>query len=105
MKESILSIIFGNKKSENTSPETDPLKIKTYEEICNFHRFFLNWRHASFAGYIVIMGFLLNTILKMKTEKDWWVVVPVLSGIILAIIFSLFDKRINEIYSELIKAG
>lgn len=105
MKKSIFSYIFGYGKTYDLLSESDSFKNKTYEEICNFHRFFLNWRHALFAGDIVVTGYIFNKIIEIKDKEGWWVLVPMIFGFTLAIISKQFDQRIHEIYNELIQVG
>lgn len=105
MKNSIFGYVFGYSKADSVVSGSDSIKNKSYEEICNYHRFFLNWRHALFAGYILVTGYIFNKILEIKDNRGWWFFAPIIFGIILAIVSRQIDKRILEIYTGLINAG
>jgi len=78
---------------------------KRYEEIGTTYRFFLGWRHAAFAGDLVIIYGVLSltfSIYKDTPSIAW--IVPMLSwpvGLLLWII----DVRTRELYHAAIRAG
>ena len=78
---------------------------KRYEEIGTIYRFFLGWRHAAFAGdLVVIYGVLSLTFSIYKDIPSIAWIVPLLScpiGILLWII----DVRTRELYHAAIRAG
>ena len=81
------------------------MKEKIYEEVGTNYRFFLSWRHASFAGDLVIFYTILSLTLSVyeKYPKIAWII-PFVScpiGVLLWII----DKRSRDIYHDAIKAG
>ncbi len=104
MKSTYFGLVFGTSKNEETTLISDSLKMLSFEEIGKYHRFFLNWRHALFGGYILIVGFLLSKIIELKFA-DAWVLIPIISGLLIGVFFILFDVRIWEIYDELIRIG
>ena len=78
---------------------------KKYEEVGTNYRYFLKWRQASFAGYIVILYGVVNlssTIYKELPEFVW--VVPLLASPI-GILLWVFDVRTRELYHAVIAAG
>ena len=78
---------------------------KKYEEIGANYRYFLGWRHASVAGYLVILyGIVSLTIITYKEYPSLAYFIPLVSCPI-GIIFWLVDKRTCNIYHAAIRAG
>ena len=81
------------------------MKEKIYEEVGANYRFFLTWRHATVAGYFVIMyGIITLTISIYKDAPKLAGIVPFL-GAFIGWGFWLIDRRTQEIYHAAIRAG
>jgi hypothetical protein len=71
-----------------------------YEEIGRTYRYYLNWRHASFAGYLIIMYALF---LEHKDDPNSFDLYAI--SIIITIVFWMIEKRIRDLYQACTKAG
>jgi len=81
------------------------MKEKLYEEIAANYRFFLNWRHASFAGHMVILGAVVSfSIGAYKDAKPLLWLIP-LAGAPFGVFFCIVDTRIQKIFQCAIEAG
>ncbi len=74
-----------------------------YEEIGKTYRYFLNWRHAAFAGYILILYTLLSQYfggeeITIQHFALWGVIV--LTGI-----FWMVEYRIRDLYKACTSKG
>lgn len=79
--------------------------MEPYEEIGPNYRFFLAWRHAAFAGNIVILGgtcSLLTTAYEKAMPLAW--LIPLLASLA-AVSLWLADRRTRQIYRSLTDAG
>src|SRR3954468_24765432 len=89
-----------------STPEPTPIDAKVeYEESGRVHRYFLNWRHAAFAGYFAILYGFAST-----AEKIWKEAPGVLPWLLLGagfvgIGFLFIDLRTRELYYAAIEAG
>lgn len=78
---------------------------KKYEEIGTNYRFFLGWRHAAFAGDLVIIyGVLSLTFTVYKDTPSFAWIVPAL-GSPLGVLLWIIDVRTRELYHAAIRAG
>jgi hypothetical protein len=78
---------------------------KRYEEIGTNYRYFLSWRHASFAGdLIVIYGVLSLTFATYKETPSLAWIVPALACPI-GLLFLIIDIRTRVLYHAAIRAG
>jgi len=78
---------------------------KAYEEIGPNYRFFLAWRHAAFAGGLVILWgtcSLLTSAYEKGLSIAWSI--PFLASLTLLCLW-LADRRTRQIYQSLTKAG
>ncbi len=81
------------------------MKNKAYEEIGPNYRFFLAWRHAAFAGGIVILWgtcSLLTSAYEKGLTIAW--LIPILASLA-AFCLWLADRRTRQIYRSLTKSG
>ena len=78
---------------------------KRYQEIGTNYRFFLGWRHAAFAGDLVILyGVLsLTSLIYNQTPDIAWLVPLIASPI--GILLWMVDKRTRDLYHAAIRAG
>jgi hypothetical protein len=79
--------------------------MEPYEEIGPNYRFFLAWRHAAFAGNIVVLGgtcSLLTTAYEKAMPLAW--LIPLLASLA-AVSLWLADRRTRQIYRSLTDAG
>jgi hypothetical protein len=78
---------------------------KRYEEIGTNYRFFLGWRHASFAGDLVIIYGVLS--LTLSIYKDMpsiaWIIPAI--GCPVGVLLWIIDVRTRELYHAAIRAG
>ena len=78
---------------------------KIYEEVGTNYRFFLGWRHATFAGYIVIIGAAVSV--SASTFKD----VPSLAWLFplgafpIGFLLWIIDIKTRKLYGALQRAG
>ena len=78
---------------------------KKYEEVGNVYRFFLGWRHASFAGNLLVMyGAASLTLLAYKDARSLAWLVPLAASPI-GVLFWWIDVRTRDLYHAAIAAG
>ena len=78
---------------------------KRYEEIGTNYRFFLGWRHAAFAGHLVILYGILSltfSVYGQSPAKAW--LVPAF-GSPIGILLWIVDVRTRDLYHAAIRAG
>jgi hypothetical protein len=81
------------------------MEAKRYEEIGTNYRFVLGWRHAAFAGDLVIMYGILSLTFAVYKE------IPVIAWIVPAlgwpvgVLLWMVDVRTRELYHAAIRAG
>lgn len=77
---------------------------KAYAEVGANYRFFLAWRHASFAGMLLILfgAAQLTGTLKEQPHQAW--LVPILASP-LGVLLWLIDTRTRDLYHAAIRAG
>jgi hypothetical protein len=83
------------------------MQEKKYEEIGTNYRFFLSWRHAAFAGDLIILYGVITLTLSFYTDADskalaW--IVPALASPI-GIFLWIIDVRTRDLYHAAIRAG
>ena len=78
---------------------------KKYEEIGTNYRFFLGWRHASFAGNVIILYGAISLCFSTyeKAPAFAWLV-PLLASPI-GLLLWIIDVRTRELYHAAIRAG
>jgi len=78
---------------------------KKYEKIGTNYRFFLGWRHATFAGDVVILYGVVSLTLSIYQQSSSiaWIVPAVASPI--GILLWIIDVRTRTHYHAAIKAG
>jgi len=78
---------------------------KKYEEIGQNYRFFLGWRHAAFAGALVILYAVLSLTFSIFNESPLiaWIIPALASPV--GILLWIIDVRTRELYHAAIKAG
>lgn len=78
---------------------------KLYEEVGSNYRFFLRWRHASFAGQCIVLFavFTLSASFIEKAREIAWVVPLAASPI--GVLLWIIDVRTRDLYHATIKAG
>jgi len=77
-----------------------------YAEIGINYRYFLNWRHALFAGYLLILYALANSYFSLleKNRPDlFWVVF--LGGFLVSLCCWGLEYRIRDLYQACTNAG
>lgn len=81
-------------------------KQDLYQEIGNNYRFFLNWRHALFAGYLVILYTLANAyawaLERQLTPIEGIIIV---GGVIITLTFWALERRIRALYRACTSKG
>ena len=78
---------------------------KKYDEIGSNYRFFLGWRHASFAGILIVLygTFSLSLLIYKEAAAFAWIVPLVASPI--GILLWVIDVRTRDLYHAAIQAG
>ena len=78
---------------------------KKYEEVSTVYRFFLSWRHASFAGDLVVLYGVLSLTLSIyeKAPSVAWTI-PLFASPV-CILLWMIDKRTRALYHAAISAG
>jgi hypothetical protein len=76
-----------------------------YKEVGTIYRFFLSWRHASFAGNLVVVWATLSLCITAykEAQKILWII-P-LTATPIGILFWMIDKRTRDLYHAAIDAG
>ena len=78
---------------------------KKYEEIGTVYRFFLGWRHAAFAGDLVVLyGVAFLTLSTYKDSPSFAWVIPALA-VPVGILLWIIDVRTRALYHAAINAG
>ena len=78
---------------------------KLYEEIASTYRFFLSWRHAAFAGnLLVVYGATSLTLTALEKAPSIAWLVPALAAPI-GVLLWVIDVRTRDLYHATIKAG
>ncbi len=81
------------------------MQDKRYEEIGTNYRFFLGWRHAAFAGDLVILYGVLSLTFSVYKE------IPVIAWIVptlgwpVGVLLWIIDVRTRDLYHATIRAG
>lgn len=81
------------------------LKEEIYKEVGTNYRFFLGWRHALIAGYLIGLGAVLSLCISaFKDAKEIVWLIPFCASPI-GIIFWAIEVRTRDLYHSAIKAG
>ena len=81
------------------------MKEKIYEEIGNNYRFFLRWRHAAFAGNLIVLGAILSfSVSAFKDAKELMWIIPLLASPV-GILLWIIDVRNRSLYHVANRAG
>ena len=81
------------------------MKDEIYKEVGSNYRFFLGWRHASFAGYLIVLyGVITLCVSTYKSEPKWAFLIPLLASPI-GILLWMIDVRTRTLYHAAIRAG
>jgi hypothetical protein len=81
------------------------LKAEIYKEAGVNYRFFLGWRHASAAGYLVILGAVVSLgISAFKDAKELLWLIPLCAAPV-GVVLWLVDLRTRDAYHAAVRAG
>jgi len=81
------------------------MKEKIYEEVGNNYRFFLKWRHAAFAGNLIVLGAILSfSVSAFKDAKELMWVIPLVASPV-GFLLWIIDKRNRSLYHAANRAG
>lgn len=81
------------------------MKEKLYEEVGNNYRLFLRWRHASFAGNLVVLGAVLSfSISAFKDAKELMWIIPLFASPI-GVLLWIIDVRSRSLYHTAMRSG
>ena len=78
---------------------------KLYEEVGRNFRFFLSWRHACFAGYLVILWVIMKFSIECYKDAQSFLWLILLLGAGLGIVFAFMDKRTKKFFYAAIEVG
>ncbi len=78
---------------------------KKYGEVSTLYRFFLSWRHASFASDLVVLYGVLSLTLSIyeKAPSVAWTI-PLFASPVFLLLW-MIDKRTRALYHAAIRAG
>ncbi|MDR2950982.1 MAG: hypothetical protein LBV71_17490 [Prevotella sp.] len=83
---------------EDSKDRIENLKM-LYKQACEHHKYYLNWRQISFAGYVVAIYFLLRLFFEMfDSGKIIFSISILLIITAISILFYFIDKRIKELF-------
>ena len=81
------------------------MKEEIYKEVGTNYRFFLGWRHALVAGYLIVLGASLSLCISaFKDAKEIVWIIP-LCIFPIGFIFRAIEKRTRDLYHSAINAG
>lgn len=81
------------------------MKEKIYEEIGNNYRFFLRWRHAAFAGNLIMLGAILSfSVSAFKDAKELMWLIPLIASPV-GFLLWIIDVRNRSLYHTANRAG
>jgi hypothetical protein len=78
---------------------------KKYEEVGTMYRFYLGWRHAAFAGHVVIIYGVLSLALSNYKADPMVACGALLIGAVVGLLLWVIDKRTRDLYHAAIRAG
>ena len=82
------------------------MQKEIYAEIGTNYRFFLNWRHALFAGNLLVLYALVNAYLRLSESNQGDLNYVVFSiGLLLSVCFWGLEIRIRDLYRACTRAG
>jgi len=78
---------------------------EVYDEIGRNYRYFLNWRHALFAGYLLILYTLAQGYFWLfeHSQQNIWVIF--LAGLLISLCIWVLEIRVRDLYQACTKAG
>jgi len=83
---------------EDSKDRVENLKM-LYKQACEHHKYYLNWRQISFAGYIVATYFLLRLFFEMFDSGKIIYSISILMIITaISILFYFIDKRNKQLF-------
>ncbi len=81
------------------------MKEKIYEETGNNYRFFLRWRHAAFAGNLIVLGTILSfSVSAFKDAKELMWIIPLIASPV-GLLLRIIDVRNRSLYHVANRAG
>ena len=81
------------------------MKEKIYEEIGNNYRFFLCWRHAAFAGNLIVLGAILSfSVSAFKDAKELMWFIPLIASPV-GFLLWVIDVRNRSLYHTANRVG
>jgi hypothetical protein len=75
-----------------------------YEEIGRNYRYFLNWRHALFAGYLLIL-YIASTFYTESSDNLFFQRLCLGVTILISLVFWVIEIRIRDLYRACTEAG
>ncbi|MCB4364386.1 hypothetical protein KIH07_11615 [Hydrogenophaga taeniospiralis] len=78
---------------------------KKYEEVGHAYRFFLGWRHAAFAGNIVVLYGVVSLCVSLAKDAPLQLWVVPLGASPLGVFFWWIDRRTRDLYHAAMNAG
>lgn len=81
------------------------MKEELYKEIGTNYRFFLGWRHAAFAGYLIVLGAVLSICMTaFKDARSILWVIPLCATPVGVFLWAI-DVRTRSLYHTAMRAG
>ena len=81
------------------------MKDELYKEIGANYRFFLGWRHASFAGNLIILYGVITLCISTYTSEPRWAFLIPLCASPIGVLLWMIDVRTRALYHAAIRAG
>lgn len=76
-----------------------------YEEIGKNYRYFLNWRHGLFAGYLAVVAALAAGVVRVYSSHPKFVWPLFLAGAIVTLVFWGLEYRNRDVYHACQRSG
>lgn len=81
------------------------MRDKLYEEVGLNYRFFLNWRHATFAGHLLVLWAIASLCISAYKDAQPFLWIIPLAGAPFGLLFWVIDVRIQVVFQNAIEAG
>src|SRR5262245_34783316 len=81
------------------------IREKIYEEVGANYRFFLGWRHAAFAGYLVVVGATISLTASTYNDSPGLAFLVPLGAFPIGLLLCVIDRRNRSLYSAVQRVG
>ncbi|MFZ1413345.1 MAG: hypothetical protein WAS73_02030 [Defluviicoccus sp.] len=81
------------------------IKDEMYKEVGTNYRFFLGWRHAALAGYVLVFGAVLSLCISAFKDASQIVWIIPFSASPIGLALWAIDRRTRDLYHATLRAG